>query len=302
MRDTGLSQPRPRIRVFPLILAGALVVVASCAGPDEPAEPAASDDAFAEKMAREHAGDSPVSNPMSEMPADGAVTARMVEYATVGGEPVSGYLAMPSDFDSMLPSVLLIHEWWGLNDNIKAMADRLAGEGYLALAVDLYGGQVATDPGAARELMQAATANMGHVKTNLRSAYNYLSSTAGTEQIGTLGWCFGGGLSLETALMLPGHIDASVIYYGRLVTDAERLEALDTPLLGLFGADDEGIPVATVREFETVLETLGKDAQIRIYENADHAFANPSGTRYNADAAEDAWKRTLAFLDQHLKN
>ncbi len=294
--------PRPRIRLFPLFLAAALVVVASCAGPDGPADQATSGDAdYAEKMAREHAGDSPVSNPMSETPADGDIETRMMEYAQVGGEPVLGYLAMPADFDTMLPGVLLIHEWWGLNDNIKAMADRLAGEGYLALAVDLYGGQVASDADSARELMQAATANMGHLKTNLRSAYNFLARTAGTEQIGTLGWCFGGGLSLETALMLPGHVDASVVYYGRLVTDADRLEALDAPLLGLFGAEDEGIPVATVREFEAVLKTLGKDAQIHVYEGADHAFANPSGQRYNAEAAQDAWKRTLAFLDEHLK-
>lgn len=119
--------------------------------------------------------------------------------------------------------------------------------------------------------------------------------------IGVVGWCFGGGWSLQTALALGDGIDATVIYYGRLVTDPAELEPLTSPVLGIFGSLDQGIPVETVREFESALDSLGKEATIHVYEGADHAFANPSGTRYNAEAAEDAWEKTMAFFAQNLR-
>ena len=100
---------------------------------------------------------------------------------------------------------------------------------------------------------------------------------------------------------MPGEIDAAAIYYGQLVTDRDRLAALDMPVLGIFGAEDQGIPVSQVRAFETALKELGKDAEIEVYEGAGHAFANPSGERYVASAAEDAWQKTLAFFDEHLR-
>ncbi len=116
-----------------------------------------------------------------------------------------------------------------------------------------------------------------------------------------VGWCFGGGWSLRTALLLGPEIDAAVIYYGRPVTEPDQLAPLQAPLLGHFGALDDGIPVDRVRELEAALAALGKEAAIHIYEEADHAFANPSGTRYNEAAAELAWERTLAFFDRHLR-
>jgi carboxymethylenebutenolidase len=196
--------------------------------------------------------------------------------------------------------VIVIQEGWGLNDNIRAMARRLAAEGYVALAVDLYEGQVAEESARARELMSAAMERAESLEDNLRQAHRYLGEQ-GAESIGVIGWCFGGGWSLRTALLLPDEIDATVIYYGRLVTDSEQLAALESPILGLFGSEDQGIPLESVREFESVLESLGKDAAIHVYEGANHAFANPSGTRYNADAAEDAWKKTLEFFTANLK-
>jgi carboxymethylenebutenolidase len=203
--------------------------------------------------------------------------------------------------DEPLPGLIVIQEWWGLNDNIRAMADRLAGEGYLALAVDLYGGEVAEDRDKAMQLMQAAMNESAALEENLRQAYAYLEEEAGAPRIGTIGWCFGGGWSLNTALLLPDKVDATVIYYGRLVTDREALAKLGMPILGVFGAEDQGIPVESVKEFEAALDSLGKEAQIRIYEGADHAFANPSGTRYQPEAAADAWEKTIAFFNQHLK-
>ncbi len=115
-----------------------------------------------------------------------------------------------------------------------------------------------------------------------------------------MGWCFGGAWTLEAALFAPDKVDAAVIYYGRLITDPHALEALQAPVLGIFGDLDQGIPLDSVRAFEAALKELGKPADIRIYEGADHAFANPSGTRYKADAAEDAWARTLTFFATHL--
>jgi carboxymethylenebutenolidase len=197
------------------------------------------------------------------------------------------------------PGVIVIHEWWGLNDNVETMARMLAHQGYAALAVDLYGGESAETPENARALMQRTMDDPEPAKENLRQAHAYLTGELGAPATGVIGWCFGGGWSLQTALMIP-ELDAAVMYYGRVVTDPEELRALDTPLLGIFGAEDEGIPVDQVREMEAALGELGKDATIHVYEGAGHAFANPSGTRYQPEAAKDAWEKTVAFFDQHL--
>jgi carboxymethylenebutenolidase len=255
---------------------------------------------YAGRMAHEHAGDRPAASGAATAAPAAAVQEEAVEYATVGGRTVSGFLARPQGAAQGGPAVIVIQEWWGLNDNIRAMARRLAGEGYTALAVDLYAGEVADSPERARELMSAAQEREGELEENLRQAYRYLTEARGATKIGSIGWCFGGGWSLRAALLHPDGLDAAVIYYGRLITDREQLAPLRVPILGLFGAEDEGIPVDGVREFQKVLEDLGKDVTIQIYEGADHAFANPSGTRYNEPAAEDAWRRTLAFLGEHL--
>ena len=166
--------------------------------------------------------------------------------------------------------------------------------------MDLYAGEVAEDRDGARALMSSAMENAESLEENLRQAHAYLE-TRGATAVGSIGWCFGGGWSLQTALMLGDELDAAVIYYGRVVTDKTELETLETPILGLFGALDQGIPVESVEAFETALDELGKDAEIHIYDDADHAFGNPSGSRYQAEAAEDAWTKTLAFFAEHLK-
>ena len=260
-----------------------------------------SDEEYAGRMADEHREDSPVPGAAAEGEPATEVETQTVTYATIEGNGVSGYLAKPKDGEGPFPGIIVIHEWWGLNDNIRAMAEKLAGEGYTALAVDLYGGQVAQDADGAQQMMQAAMQNVEAANQNLREAYAYLEAEQQAPRIGTIGWCFGGGWSLNTALLLPDQVDATIIYYGRLVTDPERLEALQMPILGIFGAEDSGIPVELVEEFGQALDNLEKDASIHIYEGAEHAFANPSGTRYKADAATDAWEKTLTFFEQHLK-
>jgi len=250
------------------------------------------------RMAREHAGDQPISNPMSEAAPGGEVVAQSVAYAHLDGTTVSGHLARPAGPEPTA-GIIVIHEWWGLNDNVRAMAERLAGEGYMALAVDLYQGEVAEDRDGAMRLMGIAAGNRDRVIENLHQARAFLAES-GVSKIGVIGWCFGGGWSLQTGLTLGDGIDATVIYYGLLETEAAALAPLTSPVLGIFGADDHGIPVEEVRQFEAVLAELGKEASVHIYEGADHAFANPSGTRYNAEAAEDAWHKTIAFFGEHL--
>jgi len=194
----------------------------------------------------------------------------------------------------------VIHEWWGLNDNVRGEAARLAAEGYVVLAVDLYGGALATEPREAMQLSQRLTANPAPAETNLHAAYAYLDKIEGAPRIGTIGWCLGGRWSLRTALILPDKVDATVIYYGTVKAEEADLARLQMPVLGLFGAKDRVVPAATVRAFEASMRRLGKDVDIHIYEGADHAFASPSGMAYEARAAEDAWRLTIAFLQEHL--
>lgn len=220
-------------------------------------------------------------------------TSEMVAYSG----NTSGYLAKPVD-DGTYPGIVMIHEWWGLNDNIKEMADKLASHGYVVLAVDLYDGKVATTSEQARQLISSFDSEYGI--QNMNSAVSLLSDDYSASTIGSIGWCFGGGQSLNLALG-NGEMDATVIYYGSLVTDSEKLSSIDWPVLGIFAELDKGIPVETVNEFESALNNVGVDNQIYIYEGVDHAFANPSGERYSPEESKSAWDRTLSFLELNLK-
>ncbi len=258
-----------------------------------------SQDDYPERMAEEHKTDSPVASPAASVAPTAEVETTSVTYATLDGEEVTGFLAKPVGIEGA-PGVIVIHEWWGLNENIESMARQLAEAGYVALAVDLYRGEVAADRDKARELMTASMDRNEALERNLKEAHAFLEGQGATK-VASIGWCFGGGWSLQTALLLPDELDGAIIYYGRVVTDRDQLATLTTPILGHFGSEDGGIPVDSVREFEAALSELGKAAQIHIYEGADHAFANPSGTRYAAEAATQAWQRTIDFLAENLK-
>jgi carboxymethylenebutenolidase len=278
-----------------------IAVFVACGSP--PADEAASDRNEAEKnveaMAREHADDAPVASGLTRDVPEGVIDERDVAYAEVEGASVTGFLAEPAEGSDGAPGLIVIHEWWGLNDNIRQMARLLAAEGYRALAVDLYEGETAGTAEAARALMQGSIDRDPQLRDNLRQAHAFLRER-GSSKIGSIGWCFGGAWSLRTALMFGDQLDAAVIFYGRLVTEADELASIEAPILGIFGAEDQGIPLDSVRAFEDALDALGKNAEIHVYEGADHAFANPSGTRYQPDAAAKAWSETLAFLDAHL--
>lgn len=288
-----------RTDVSPVLLLIAVLVGCAPEAGEGTADVAGED--YVARMAIEHADDEPVPSEAATVDPASAVATESVTYATIDGHPIAGYLARPRGESGSLPGIVVIHEWWGLNDNIRAMAERLAGEGYAALAVDLYEGEAAESPERARELVGATLERASALQDNLNQAISYLREDIGVSGVGTIGWCFGGGWSLNAALDNPERVDATVIYYGRLVTDPERLRALQTPILGIFGGEDTGIPVKTVREFESALARLDKPAEVHIYEGAHHAFANPSGTRYDAEAAEDAWQKTIAFFQGRLR-
>jgi carboxymethylenebutenolidase len=220
-------------------------------------------------------------------------------------DSASGYLVYPvlnpNNNTQKLPAVVMIHEWWGLNDNIKDMANMLAKEGYVVLAVDLYG-EVATDPGRAMELSSSVRNNPEEAVANMQGAVNYLGSleNVNSSRIASLGWCFGGGQSLQLALNSEEHpLAATVIYYGNLVNGTESLSKIKWPVLGIFGDQDQSIPVDSVMQFEQALNEIGITNEIYIYPGVGHAFATPSGDNYAPKETADAWKKTLVFLEKY---
>ena len=195
----------------------------------------------------------------------------------------------------------MIHEWWGLNDWVKEQASRLADQGYVALAVDLYRGKVATTPDEAHEIMRGVPED--RAQRDLHAAFAFLSSQADVrkERIGAIGWCMGGGYALDVALAEPT-LAADVINYGHLATDPQSLQKIHAPILGLFGAQDRGIPPADVHKFEQALTQMGKTIEVKIYDDAGHAFENRNNTSgYREADAADAWRRTADFLASTLK-
>jgi carboxymethylenebutenolidase len=202
-----------------------------------------------------------------------------------------------------LPAVVMIHEWWGVNDNIKDMANELASEGYVVLAADLYNGEVATTPDKAMQLVGTVRENPEQAISNLQSAVQYLASlpNVNSSRIASLGWCFGGGQSLQLALNSEQNpLAATVIYYGNLVNDTNELSKINWPVLGIFGNQDQSIPVESVNAFKQALNEIGITNEIYIYPGVGHAFANPSGDNYAPAETADAWKKTLAFLKKYV--
>jgi carboxymethylenebutenolidase len=217
-----------------------------------------------------------------------------VTLQTTGGKRVHASLAMPAKTPA--PAVLLIHEWWGLNDQVKAVAGEYAHEGFIALAVDLYGGNVATTREEAERLRNAVDPNDG-IDTLVSWAGWLKKHPKGTGKVATVGWCFGGGWSLDTGIATP--VEATIIYYGKVDQPANRLVRLRGPVLGHFATLDKWINRSMVEGFEKGMAEAGKLLTVYWYE-ADHAFANPTGGRYDAEDAALAWDRTLAFLRANL--
>lgn len=206
-----------------------------------------------------------------------------------------GYFVTPEAAGNY-PGVVMIHENKGLNDGIRAMARELAKEGYAVLAVDLFEGKVVTTQEDARALTSAL--DKPKAIENLRAAAAYLRGR-GSVKIASLGWCFGGGQSMQLALS-GEDIAATVIYYGQLVTDRPALATIKWPVLGIFGDKDQAISVENVNQFDAALDELGIKNEIYMYPGVGHAFANPSGANYAPAETKDAWEKTVAFLKANL--
>ena len=218
----------------------------------------------------------------------------------------TGYLVYPelaNNTQQQLPAVIMIHEWWGLNEDIKNQADILAREGYVVLAVDLYQGEVATTSDRSRELVSSVRNNPGSAIDNLQSAVNYVKSLQIVDgnRIASLGWCFGGDWSLQLAVnSSEDPLAATIVYYGRPITDTSSLSSISWPVLGIFGDQDQAIPVESVKQFAAALNATGVTNDIYLYEGVGHAFANPSGDNYAPKETADAWQKTIGFLEKYL--
>lgn len=230
--------------------------------------------------------------------ADGPKT-ETVQFTSSTG-PVSGFLAAPEK-PGRYPGLVVIHEWWGLTDWVKEQTRKLAAQGYVALAVDLYRGKVASDPEEAHELMRGLPQD--RAIGDLKAAFAYLGTRKDVDagRIGSVGWCMGGGYSLQLAIHEP-RLAACVVNYGALPTDPNDIQQIVAPVLGNFGAEDRGITPADVQAFEKTMKGMNRRIDVKIYEGAGHAFENPTNKAgYRPEAAADAWARTVAFLNKSLK-
>ena len=228
-----------------------------------------------------------------------AIEMQWVTYKS-GDDEVRAFVAMPHS-GGPAPAIILIHEWWGLNDWVQQNAKRLAKEGYVALAIDLYRGEVTAEQETAHQLMRGLPED--RALRDLQSAFAYLQSRDDVDKnnIGSIGWCMGGGYSLQAAVHLP-ELAACVINYGRLVTDANLIQKINAPVLGIFGGLDRGIPVKDVRTFEKQAKNLGKSVIIEVYAKSGHGFINENNAKaHNSKDAAQAWEETLAFFGEHLK-
>lgn len=234
----------------------------------------------------------------STLPAGPSKT-EMAAYQS-GDETVKAFLAVP-DSPGRHPGIVVIHEWWGLNDWVKEQAQKFADLGYVALALDLYRGKTASNPDMAHELMRGMPQD--RAIRDLKAAFDYLASRPDVnhDKIGSVGWCMGGGLSLQLAVHEP-QLAACAVNYGSMPTDPADIQKIRAPVLGNFGAEDHGIPPDAVHAFEKAMKAVGKTIDVKIYDGAGHAFENPNNKAgYRQDAATDAWARMVGFFSKTLK-
>jgi carboxymethylenebutenolidase len=232
--------------------------------------------------------------------ASTAAAGEMVKFKGAGGE-VQGYLARPAG-PGPFPAVIVIHEWWGLDDWVRQQADALAAAGSVALAPDLYHGKVTSKQEEAHQLMSGLSED--RALADLKAAFAHLQGMKEVrkDRTGVIGWCMGGRYALRLAVEEP-RLAAAVVYYGAPPTDPAAIARIKAPVLGNFGAEDKGPSPEAVRAFEAAMKKAGKSVDVKIYEGAGHAFANVNNPwgGYRKEAAEDAWKRTLAFFETHLE-
>jgi len=217
-----------------------------------------------------------------------------------GPDNVTGLLAIPTT-PGKHPALILVHEWWGLNDFAKGKAKQFAEKGFVTLAIDLYRGPVASDPDTAHQLARGLPED--RAKRDLAAAFSYLAARpdVAPTRIGSIGWCMGGGYALDEALQEP-RLAAAVIYYGRLPTDPSTISRIKAKLLGNFGTEDKGIPPEAVAAFQKQAQAAGVSLDFKAYADAGHGFASSADSSvFRTAQAQDADRRTDAFLKKTLK-
>jgi carboxymethylenebutenolidase len=222
-----------------------------------------------------------------------------LEFPTSAGGAVPGYLASPADGRG--PATIVMQEWWGLDEHIRSICDRFAGEGFFALAPDLYRGETTTQPSEAEQKMMALS--MEQVEQDMCGAAAFLRGQAGVEGsgIGSVGFCLGGGLSIWAAAECP-EITAAVSYYYVMPHGKPDFTKISGPVLGHFGTADEFVPQSAAEALESELRESGVDVTFEYYEGNGHAFFNDTnrlGT-YDPAAAQTSWERTVRFLRSAL--
>lgn len=230
------------------------------------------------------------------------ITTESITFKTAG-EDAPGYLAYPADAsaDKVYPGVVVVQEWWGLDAHIKSVADLFARNGYVALAPDLYRGEVAQEPDEARKLVMGLL--FTDAVADVQGAADHLVGleNVAPKSVGVIGFCYGGRIALEMAQSKSENVGAVASFYGSgwQPTD-ETFQAIDVPVLSLYGATDGGIPVERVREWEAKYKEFDKINETVVYNGAGHAFFNDTRPSYNPEAAADSLQRTLAWFDQYL--
>jgi carboxymethylenebutenolidase len=241
---------------------------------------------------------SPSPSVSSPVPSSSTLEERVVKTSSV-----EGLYVVPKERSGRLPGIVVIHEWWGLNDQIKDEARKLAGEGYAVFAIDLYDGEVAADATRAGQLAGSVRQNPDAALAKMKAALDYLAAQpeVASDTLASLGWCFGGGMSAILGTSGDPRLKATAIYYGTPITDAVKLAKMKQPVLGVWGKEDQSIPVANAEAFETSLKKQNTPVEFYYYDGAGHAFANPTRSdSYRPEATADAWVKTLDFLSRNL--
>jgi carboxymethylenebutenolidase len=242
--------------------------------------------------AKEFAGDS------NQKQGDNDIDTSTVSYVS-GTETVSAHFAVPKG-DGKFPALIVIHEWWGLTPWMKSNADDFARKGYAALAIDLYHGKSTSDPKEAMQLVKNFSKDGAVV--DLKAAYDYLSNlnNVDNQKIGSIGWCFGGGFSFQTALNIPT-LKACIINYGTVSSDENLLKNIHCPVLCIHGDEDKAIPPDSIKAFDKAAKNAGLSVDVEFFPGMGHAFMNPGNPSYKKETVDSAWEDIYAFLDKNLK-
>lgn len=228
------------------------------------------------------------------------VIAESLPYAEVGDELVYGHFAIPVDMIDPLPAVVLVHDWYGLDENMRSTAEQLAAEGYIVLAVDLFLGKSTESVTAARQLEIDVIENPKRAEENLEQAISFIRVSSGAPSIAIVGYGFGGGWAVRTAVNSPSSLSAAVSFYGQVINDEDALADANVPLLGIYLESDRAVTAKSAREFQEKLVALEKDTEFYFYDGVRRGFMDPGSDTYDRETAEQAWARMRTFLNARL--